>query len=141
MSGKEIAVADDGHNITILRLQSRTKNSEGKIKEIYQPAHTIMGHVLEVLHVEFSPTSFMLASTSLDGSCKIWNMKNLPQCLATLDESHGGHKEGEAIKGCSWDPMGKLIATQSSDRSLKIWKTYTWECIWTLTEPFLEVRF
>uniref|UniRef100_A0A914YRJ6 Uncharacterized protein n=1 Tax=Panagrolaimus superbus TaxID=310955 RepID=A0A914YRJ6_9BILA len=138
ISGKEIGVADDGRTITILRLQSRTKNGEGKIIEIYRPAYTVMGHVLEVLHVEFSPTSVMLASTSIDGCCKIWNIKNWPQCLANLNEKHGGHKEGEAIKGCAWDPMGKFLATQSSDRSLKIWKTFTWECLWTITEPFLE---
>uniref|UniRef100_A0AC34F5T7 Protein HIRA n=1 Tax=Panagrolaimus sp. ES5 TaxID=591445 RepID=A0AC34F5T7_9BILA len=138
LSGKDIGVADDGRTITILRLQSRTKNGEGKIIEIYRPAYTVMGHLLEVLHVEFSPTSIMLASTSIDGCCKIWNLKNWPQCLANLNEKNGGHREGEAIKGCSWDPMGKLLATQSSDRSLKIWKTFTWECLWTLTEPFLE---
>uniref|UniRef100_A0AC35FIQ1 Protein HIRA n=1 Tax=Panagrolaimus sp. PS1159 TaxID=55785 RepID=A0AC35FIQ1_9BILA len=138
LSGKDIGVADDGKTVTILRLQSRTKNGEGKIIEIYRPAYTVMGHILEVLHVEFSPTSIMLASTSIDGCCKIWNIKNWPQCLANLNEKNGGHKEGEAIKGCSWDPMGKLLATQSSDRSLKIWKVYSWECLWTLTEPFLE---
>lgn len=42
------------------------------------------------------------------------------------------------MKGVTWDPVGKFIASQSDDRSVKIWKTSDWTIQNTITEPFEE---
>lgn len=42
------------------------------------------------------------------------------------------------VKGITWDPVGKYIASQSDDRSVKIWKTSDWTIQNTITEPFEE---
>lgn len=42
------------------------------------------------------------------------------------------------VKGVAWDPVGKYLASQSDDRSVKIWKTSDWTCSNTITEPFEE---
>lgn len=59
--------------------------------------------------------------------------------MITLKHSNGGHNR--AIKGLSWDPIGRFLATQSEDNSLKLWQTDSWECVKTITEPFNEVFF
>lgn len=57
----------------------------------------------------------------------------------TLDASRGGHTQN--VKGLSWDPIGKFLATQSSDKSIKIWATDSWQCVKTISEPFVEVLY
>lgn len=42
------------------------------------------------------------------------------------------------VKGVTWDPVGKFLASQSDDRSVKIWKTSDWTVQNTITEPFEE---
>lgn len=53
-------------------------------------------------------------------------------CVAWL-RGHTG-----LVKGVTWDPVGKFMASQSDDRSVKIWKTGDWTCQSTITEPFEE---
>lgn len=59
-------------------------------------------------------------------------MHNPPLIVAILK----GHKG--LVKGITWDPVGKFVATQSDDRSVKIWKTSDWTCESTIKEPFEE---
>ena len=38
----------------------------------------------------------------------------------------------------TWDPVGKYLASQSDDRSLRVWRTRDWQHETTITEPFEE---
>jgi len=58
----------------------------------------------------------------------------LPEILATL-RGHSG-----LVKGLTWDPVGKYIASQADDRSLKVWRTLDWQLETSITKPFDEVR-
>ena len=40
------------------------------------------------------------------------------------------------VKGVCWDPIGKYLASQSDDRSLRVWRTEDWGLETQLTEPF-----
>jgi protein HIRA/HIR1 len=40
------------------------------------------------------------------------------------------------VKGVCWDPVGEFLATQSDDRSVKIWKTSDWSIEAEVTKPF-----
>jgi len=43
------------------------------------------------------------------------------------------------VKGVTWDPVGKYLASQSDDKSLRIWRTRDWQQEAVITEPFKEV--
>lgn len=43
------------------------------------------------------------------------------------------------MKGLTWDPVGKYIASQADDRSLKVWRTLDWQLETSITKPFDEV--
>jgi protein HIRA/HIR1 len=44
------------------------------------------------------------------------------------------------VKGVTWDPIGKYIATQSEDKTLRIWRTSDWTTEHIVKEPFKEVK-
>ncbi|VDK47886.1 unnamed protein product [Cylicostephanus goldi] len=74
-----------------------------------------------------------------------------------MDNSRGGHNG--PVKGLSWDPIGKYLATQSADKvssqlvfsikklkscmfifqSLRLWTTDNWQCDTVITKPFSQV--
>lgn len=43
------------------------------------------------------------------------------------------------VKGLTWDPVGKYIASQADDHSLKVWRTMDWQLETNITKPFNEV--
>ena len=42
------------------------------------------------------------------------------------------------VKGVCWDPIGKYLASQSDDRSLRVWRTEDWIMETQLQEPFQQ---
>ena len=42
------------------------------------------------------------------------------------------------VKGVTWDPVGKFLASQSDDKSMKIWRTADWQLQAEVTEPFQD---
>ncbi|PIO54861.1 WD domain, G-beta repeat protein, partial [Teladorsagia circumcincta] len=69
---------------------------------------------VQVLSVEWSSDRRYLASASMDNTVVVWNAKKLPERIVVLDTSRGGHNG--PVKGLSWDPIGKYLATQSADK-------------------------
>lgn len=43
------------------------------------------------------------------------------------------------VKGITWDPVGKYIASQSVDKTLRIWRTSDWTTEHVVKEPFVDV--
>lgn len=56
-----------------------------------------------------------------------------PEIVASL-KGHTG-----LVKGLTWDPVGKYIASQADDHSLKVWRTMDWQQETNITKPFNEV--
>jgi WD40 repeat protein len=52
------------------------------------------------------------------------------ECLHKLDQHQG------FVKGVCWDPVGQYLATQSDDRSVKIWRTLDWDLEAEVRKPF-----
>ncbi|VDM83035.1 unnamed protein product [Strongylus vulgaris] len=98
---------------------------------------------MEVLSVEWSCDGRYLASASMDNSVVVWNAKKLPERIVVLDNSRGGHNG--PVKGLSWDPIGKYLATQSADKvdlfSLRLWTTDNWQCDTVITKPFSQSEY
>ncbi|NWW49445.1 HIRA protein, partial [Pedionomus torquatus] len=86
----------------------------------------------DVMDVAWSPHDAWLASCSVDNTVVIWNAVKFPEILATL-KGHSG-----LVKGLTWDPVGKYIASQADDRSLKVWRTMDWQLETSITKPFDE---
>lgn len=42
------------------------------------------------------------------------------------------------VKGIVWDPVGQYLATQSDDKSVRIWRTTDWGLEKSITEPFVD---
>lgn len=77
-----------------------------------QLKYTLEGHADAVYQVKFAPNG-SLATTSWDGTAKIWNSRG--RCLHTLT----GHTK--PINSISWNHDGSLFASGSGDESVKIW--------------------
>ena len=56
-----------------------------------------------------------------------------PEMVAVL-KGHSG-----LVKGVAWDPVGKYVASQSDDKTLRIWRTADWQQDAVISEPFEEV--
>src|SRR5436190_588474 len=80
-----------------------------------------------------------LFSGSSDKTIKVWDLAtpNKPTCIATLDESHGGHTD--SVNALSFQVLaGKpYLFSGSSDKTIKVWDLATPNkptCIATLDE-------
>ena len=85
------------------------------------------GHTSWVTGITWHPDGDLIATTSEDGTCIIWN-PHTGQKLTTLT-SHTSF-----VTGVAWHPDGGLIATTSYDLTCIIWNHETGEKITTLTD-------
>jgi len=102
----------------------------------HTPAHSIPtgletalypGHTSRVTGVAWHPSGDLIATTSWDGTCIIWN-PHTGKPITTLT----GHTDW--VTGIAWHPDGDLIATTSWDRTCIIWNPHTTEKLTTLTD-------
>ena len=42
------------------------------------------------------------------------------------------------VKGITWDPVGKYLASQSDDKTLRVWRTSDWQQESCVSEPFAD---
>lgn len=83
----------------------------------------------DVTDLAWSPKDRFLASVGLDNKVIIWCGYTL-EPLRKLDLHQG------FVKGVCWDPVGEFLATQSDDKSVKVWRTTDWGLEATITKPF-----
>ncbi|KAI0305176.1 WD40-repeat-containing domain protein [Multifurca ochricompacta] len=83
----------------------------------------------DVTDLAWSPEDRYLASVGLDSQVLIWSGYTLER-MHRIDQHHG------FVKGVCWDPVGEFLATQSDDRSVKIWRTMDWELEAEVRKPF-----
>ncbi|MGH3694764.1 MAG: WD40 repeat domain-containing protein [Pseudonocardiaceae bacterium] len=76
---------------------------------------TPTGHTGGVWGCAFSPTGILLATTSGDGTVRLWRVRDGTQ-QAVLTGHTGG------VWGCAFSPDGALLATASDDRTVRLWQ-------------------
>ncbi|KAI6181814.1 Protein HIRA [Aphelenchoides besseyi] len=126
--------AGDNAVLRLYRLEVDEPTIGRQTKVELKDAYTLFGHTMEILHAEFSYCGRFLASCSLDASIIIWDMERLPSILVVLNTERGGHTD--FVTGIAWDPVERFLASQSSDKTLKIWRCDTWQCEKTISGPF-----
>jgi WD40 repeat protein len=79
---------------------------------------TLAGHTASVTSIAFDPTGRLLATSSDDGTARIWDGETVRHLL-TLK----GHSA--EVNAITFSPDGKLVLTASSDKTARIWDAQT----------------
>ncbi len=90
-------------------MSKKTKNSRG-----YELSGSISVHKKQVTGVFWSPDGRQFASTSRDGTARIWSSQSMEQI--SLFDQHDG-----AVLDIEWSPDGKSVASASWDQTIRIW--------------------
>jgi protein HIRA/HIR1 len=85
--------------------------------EIWQ-GKRLMGHELNVTHLEWSPDDQMIASASFDNTVRVWSAAT--GAMITRLDGHASY-----VRGVAWDPVGSYLYSQGDD-GLRCWKIETW---------------
>lgn len=117
-SGNDLLALSFNHNGT--RLAAGTVKGEIKILEIPTGSllTTLGGHSARVADLEFSPDNTLLASTSFDGTIRLWNAQNLNSSPVVLRE------HGSWVQAVAFSSNGNYMVTGSRQEArLRAWTT------------------
>ena len=84
-------------------------------------------HCSSPLSAAFSPDDTKIATTSMGGTVKIWDVQTV-EPLLTLSVG----SPGDWAKSAEFDSSGTKIITASNDKHIKIWDVQTGECLTTI---------
>lgn len=104
--------------VVIWQLKSQPKEF-GKLEEEIQwgQPRQLRGHVGDVMDLSWANDSLHLVSASLDGTAILWTVSKTRQGKVQTLEGHRKFVQGVAIH-----PQLKLIASASSDATVRIYK-------------------
>ncbi|MEQ2183665.1 hypothetical protein GOODEAATRI_000427 [Goodea atripinnis] len=85
-----------------------------RVRAVTRCTSTLQGHTEAVISTAFSPTGKYLASSSKDGSVRIWDT-----VLGRYDKILTGHTQ--SVTCVKWGGDG-LLYTSSQDRTVKVWR-------------------
>jgi WD40 repeat protein/tetratricopeptide (TPR) repeat protein len=114
--------------------------AENALREAIEKARllsTLKGHVGNITDLVFSPDNIHLASSSDDGTVKIWDITQ-KKLIATLS-GHTG-----AVYDIAFDDKGSRIATAGRDATVRIWDTFHGVLLQTIsneTVPVMDLAF
>lgn len=94
---------------------------------------TVKAHDVEIWKLACSPDGTRLASSSQDGTIKIWDLTTGNELQILLGHGPGG------VNSVAYSPDGKHLATASDDRTVKVWDAETGQELLTLHGHGAEV--
>lgn len=115
-SGINICTGADDSKVIVWAKRMRPKEF-GSLEEIegWAESRVLTGHGGEVYDVRWFSDEKMIVSASLDYSLIIWDAEN-----GNMKQKLEGHSN--YVKGIAIDPLGTHIMSQSTDRSIRIYK-------------------
>jgi WD40 repeat protein len=81
--------------------------------------NTLKGHSEAVSSVAWNPDGKTLASSSADGTIKLWNVAS-GKCSATLKARPIDYELSD-VTSVAWSPNGKTLASGSYDKTIRLW--------------------
>lgn len=78
------------------------------------PRHSLTGHKASITRVTFHPIYNTLVTASEDATLKVWDWES-----GEFERTVKGHTK--AVMDCDFDAKGELLASCSSDLTIKIW--------------------
>jgi Prp8 binding protein len=99
---------------------------------------TLSGHTDTVTGISLSPDGSSLLSTSMDHSCRIWDVRAFSKSAQQRNTAilYGArHNIDKNILRCAWSPSGKLVSSGSSDTPschVHIWEARTQQLVYKL---------
>ncbi|CAN0877415.1 Chromatin assembly factor 1 subunit FAS2 [Linum grandiflorum] len=106
--GELLASGADGGELIIWKSQA---TESGKVWKVLK---NLSFHRKDVLDMEWSGDSAFLISGSVDNLCIIWDMNK--GCVHQMLDGHLHY-----VQGVAWDPLGKYVASLSSDRTCRVY--------------------
>lgn len=101
------------------------------VEEINKPAIQpdkirLEGHTNYVTSVSFNAQGTHLASSSWDGTVRLWDMRNLPhhRILTPQSQSAEPARKERMLNAVAFDADGGLVAAADNDGSIWLWNTH-----------------
>ena len=88
-------------------------------EQIQFPHMVLSGHSDNINKVSFSPDGHLLASSSKDGTIRVWDLLSGGSCVLN------GHLK--TVSDIAFSPDGSLLASASWDKTIQLWNTKTWK--------------
>jgi WD40 repeat protein len=131
-----VAISRDGTLLasggedTVIRLWNlkKTQLTDERLNPI--PSGILKGHTLKVNCLAFSPDGSILASGSVDGTMRLWDVKS-GQEKARL-KAHMIGDDAYSVSSVAFSSDGKLLASGGYDLTVKLWDVSTGKQLSTL---------
>ena len=94
------------------------------------PRDTLVGHSGDVTDVAFSPEGELVASSSTDGTVRLWRVCD--GSLLSVLEDHTDY-----VLSVAFSPDGNLLASGSNDRTVRLWQVSDGTLIRTISSSFM----
>jgi WD40 repeat protein len=145
-AGDLLLSCSSDRTVRIWQLDSQWQEVPKLIQTITQSTHG--GHSDQVFGVAFHPERNIFASGSADNTVKIWQLS--PSLSPSQDQANSSHLSIQllhTLKGhtahilfVQFSPDGEMLATSSSDTTIRLWDTATGKLCKTLTSHANWVR-
>ncbi|GAN04822.1 hir-1 [Mucor ambiguus] len=135
--GRYLASSSDNDNVIIIWERDRNAatgsvfGSNDVNHEAWRPVKYLRGHDSDVQHLAWSADNKYLASCGVDGFVIVWSGTTFEQ-ITKIDQ------HSDFVKGVTWDPAGKFLASQSDDKMVKVFRTSDWGLETDLISPFIN---
>jgi WD40 repeat protein len=108
------SIATNSHGSPTMETHVQTQSTAG-VPNTAKSIATLKGHTDALIALAFSPDRSLLASTSRDGTARIWNISSKANDRARLD------KIGDRFKSVTFAPSSRTLALGASTDSGLIW--------------------